>query len=312
MPVDSTGQADGGQSSNPSPTHVPSAPTSDSGNPSGTTTATPVPTGQPAQQHSDGRFVSNEELGKYERWKQQADGARQNFDRVKELGYETFDDSLSDLARFKKYQSDPHVSRVLEALESAGAQPTGHDPRANPESQTITAESIDKRVNEILSERDQSVRHQQFLDAQRAESNLIEQTIRTDTFKSIFGEHSYLDALDGKGGEAAQAYASILDNAIYSAAPKDQDGRAMPVTDPTEFNRIQEKVKSMVNAMKAHAIMATSGSLGDVPLKQNHVSEPGQYNPDSEREERSRRAGEFMRQRMTELTGEGLPASQQA
>jgi hypothetical protein len=274
-----------------------------------TTSESPKTPDQPASQPSDqGRFVTNQELERYGRYQQQAEGSRRFYDEAKQHGFADISSAIEAAATFSKMKNDPQKGRILEAILNDVAEAEDRS-QGNPEPNGKNAElTVEQLVDARLTQYREAEARRSWEAAKTTQDNMIGEVLKSPQFKGMFGEHDFDSALDGKAGEGAQAMAAMMDSFFY-AAGQDENGNLQPIASPERFKEVMGNVLKGVNAIKAYTIMEASGNLGD-PNPAHSVSDAPDTPAYADRDAKKQANIDFFNAQLRKYSAEGSPASQ--
>lgn len=218
--------------------------------PSGQGTAAQPEGNQPKEQ-PNGRVVSEDEYARLQRAAERASGADKFWSKLQERGIKDEGSLMQSLEQAQKVQSleqNPQTRGILEALTR---EPEQDDSQSDD--RPLTAKDAQQLLSQTLMKYDQEKEQKQYQkqiqQARQTEAALLNDAIRDERVGSIFGEHSFDDALDGKAGRPAQALAVLLDHVAYSNAPRSGNA-VLPITDKAEIQKQLDAVLEIVGELK--------------------------------------------------------------
>lgn len=284
-------------------------------------TADVAPTAAPTpEQQPQGEFVSSDQLEKFQRYEQQAKGSQEQWRRFNELGYGSIDEAYNKLTSYQKLETDPTFKSVVDAFNQPQA-PASEPSPGSP----ITPDQIDALVDKRFAQQREEMFRKEHTSAAETETRLLGEAVKDSRLAAFFQNSEgqpigFDDAYAGKGSRAATLVSSLIDTMAFQRAERYENGQPKPITDPAMMEQIRSDVLATINEVKAMTLMEASTSEQQVGAPQMPGTGDGVVNESGEvdfnaamnaQKKRDQAAAETFRKRYNEMTGGGLPASQQ-
>ena len=285
--------------------------------------ATPSPTSAPAEPAAPAAdMVSRAEYSQLQEQLSRAEGRAKSAQRLtaaaESMGYSDLD-QLTDHMQQSAAQRKQYQDQMTQYQQAYAQQ---YYPQQYQQSQSVTPEMIDGRINQVMSITQANSAHEL---GREAEANFIGQMISSPEFSKIFegvepGEYGsvFNAAYSGGGSAASELVASAIDNAIYGLsdrygddAPEGLRGRSMPIKDPAVFQKVHDRVMEGLKELSAMSVFAATqqGMADPQEMSQPVAVEGEELSPSDLKEKRAREISEWTQQRFEDAASAGQPSS---
>ena len=173
-------------------------------------------------------------------------------------------------ARFKQPSPADFTKLIQDALKPSA------DPPATPQvPAAMTADQIDKLVNDKLAVLAQDQAQRAYETAATTEADLKSRVLSDPAFKAIMQGATFEQACKGEKGLAAKLLAMHADNLFYERGLTGQDGAYQPVTSAAIVDDVVQTLRKTVLEMRAATLLEgstepTSPEAPDAPSQSPH------------------------------------------